>query len=283
MMGRHREHLLPELPRVGGLMVRSLLRPGRPGPDKGLPGRSAVVEGHTQDLGKLAAYSRVTGFGIGNSAPATWLHVLTFPLQVHLMSQPDFPFPLAGVVHVSNEMTMHRAVGADERLRLASWTENLAPHKRGVTFDLCGEVRVSGELVWQGRSTYIAMGKQLPGDPPPSPPRLEAPDVAPSQLWRLPSDLGRQYAKVSGDPNPIHLYRLTALPFGFKRPIIHGMWTHAKALSSLGPRLPEAFTAKVAFTKPIQLPGKVQFAVSDDLRFAVLGTGGKPHLVGAIS
>ena len=47
--------------------------------------------------------------------------------------------------------------------------------------------------------------------------------------------------------------------FGFPSAIAHGMWTKARCLAALEPRLPDAFTVDVAFKKPILLPGKVEF------------------------
>ena len=93
--------------------------------------------------------------------------------------------------------------------------------------------------------------------------------------WRLPDDLGRRYAAVSGDRNPIHLHAWSAKPFGFPRAIAHGMWTKARCLAAL--RLPDAFTAEVRFKKPILLPGKVTFGEAED-RFAVHG-----HLEGVLT
>ena len=77
--------------------------------------------------------------------------------------------------------------------------------------------------------------------------------------WRLPGDLGRRYAAVSGDHNPIHLYALTAKAFGFPRQIAHGMWSKARCLAALDGRLPDAVTVEVAFKKPVLLPGTVAF------------------------
>lgn len=279
---------LPDLPSVGGLIGKAVLTSvGRPGASAGLPQRSLVVEEHRQDPRKLAAYNKVCGFGLRDNVPATWLHVLTFPLHAALMAGRDFPFALAGVVHVTNRMTLHRPVSLTETLRIKVWSDNLSPHKRGVTFDLVGEIHVGDELVWSGRSNYIALGAKMDAPAPPPAARLAPPETAASQLWRLPADLGRQYAAVSDDTNPIHLYPLTAMPFGFKRPIIHGMWTHAKALSSLGPRLPETFTVDVAFTKPLMLPTKATFAADshdDKLRFAVARPGSDaPALIGRVT
>ena len=64
---------------------------------------------------------------------------------------------------------------------------------------------------------------------------------------------------MSGDYNPIHVHPLSARLFGFPSAIAHGMWTKARCLAALEPRLPDAFTVDVAFKKPILLPGKVEF------------------------
>ena len=102
--------------------------------------------------------------------------------------------------------------------------------------------------------------------------------------WKLAGDLGRRYAAVSGDHNPIHLYALTAKAFGFPRQIAHGMWSTARCLAALDGRLPDAVTTEVVFKKPVLLPGKVLFgsARSDDgYAFALSRPqDGKPHLLG---
>ena len=106
----------------------------------------------------------------------------------------------------------------------------------------------------------------------------------PGLTWRLEGDLGRRYAAVSGDRNPIHLYALTAKALGFKRQIAHGMWSKARCVAALENRLPDAVTVEVAFRKPIFLPGKVAFgSVQTDEGFAFVlrdPRSGAPHLQG---
>jgi acyl dehydratase len=77
----------------------------------------------------------------------------------------------------------------------------------------------------------------------------------------LRGNLGRRYAAASGDRNPIHLFKLTAQAFGFPRQIAHGMWAKAAALASIqrSTKLPEAYTVRVDFRKPLPLPSRVQF------------------------
>ena len=95
------------------------------------------------------------------------------------------------------------------------------------------EALVGGELVWECDSVYLGRGAGTDdaprGDSPPALP--EGPPVA---RWRLPDDLGRAYAGVSGDLNPIHLHPLSAKAMGFRRQIAHGMWTCARTLGGPG-------------------------------------------------
>lgn len=258
--------LLDGAPSIPASLVRGLATaPGRPGARGSLPGHRLVQTGVEQDLRRLADYCELTGSVLGDRVPATWLHVLTFPLQVALMAGRDFPFPMLGMVHVANTMTQHRPVTVAETLALSSWAERMAPHRKGTTVDLVGEARVGDQVVWEGRSTYLVRGAGFETPAEQSRPAEEAPPVEePPALptielaqWRLPADLGRRYARVAGDANPIHLTALTAKALGFPRAIAHGMWTHARALSALGPRVPESYVVDVQFAKPVLLPSTV--------------------------
>ena len=280
------EVVFDDLPAGGPLLARSLARIGaRPRKVSALPEARVTVKGHRQDAGRLARYDAVCGFTLRDAVPPTWLHVLTFSLQLALMSRREFPFGLAGLVHVSNDMTLLRSVGLGDALDLSVRAAELAPHRRGATFALIGEVRVGKELVWRGSSTYLARGVATDGEAV-RPERLDEPDALDSQAWRLPADLGRRYAAVSGDVNPIHLSPLAARALGFRRTIVHGMWTHARALAALEGRLPPTYRVVVDFTKPILLPGRVGFAArarDEGCAFAVRAPNGTPHLLGQLT
>ncbi|HBX80001.1 MAG: MaoC/PaaZ C-terminal domain-containing protein [Propionibacteriaceae bacterium] len=252
--------VLPAVPDVKADLLKALGTSfGRKGAPGGLPEVTAVVRDVTQDRERLAGYDRVCGFRLRDQVSATWLHVLTFPLQTHLMARRDFPFPLPGVLHVSNSMTQYRPVLVSERLDLSVRAADLAAHRRGVAFDFLAEIHSAGELVWQGSTRYLAPGAPMDGLPPVSVDERDFPVVEGTRVWRLPADLGRQYARVSKDANPIHTSTLAAKALGLPRTIIHGMWTHAAMLAALDQRLPDAFTVDVRFTKPVLLPSKVRF------------------------
>ncbi len=103
-------------------------------------------------------------------------------------------------------------------------------------------------------------------------------------MWSLPGDLGRRYAAVSGDYNPIHLYPLTAKALGFNRQIAHGMLTLARCLAALENRLPEMVRVDVAFKKPVFLPSRVAFGsrpLDDGYAFSLSKAGSETlHLLG---
>jgi acyl dehydratase len=233
---------------------------------------------------RLAAYDRVCGFGLRDTLPATYPHMLAFPLHLALMTDPSFPFPAIGLVHIFNRITQHRPLRAGERVSLRVWAEPIQPHPRGRQVSLRTEARVGEELVWEEVSTNLRRGG---GDESATAPEVPSSDGLPAvATWKLPGDLGRRYAGVSGDYNPIHVHPLTARLFGFPSAIAHGMWTKARCLAALEPRLPGAFTVEVAFKRPIVLPAKVNFVEGqegDETRFGVRGTRKDvPHLDGVV-
>ena len=249
-----------------------------------VPDLELELEDASVDLGRLAEYAHVCRFTLRDTVPATYPHVLAFPLHMQLLTDPSFPFPAIGLVHIANRIEQSRPIGVTERLTLRVRATQPERHPKGRTFKLLTEARVADELVWRGESTNLRRGggeaaaepKEAAGEP------AELRDEA---EWSLPGDLGRRYAGVAGDRNPIHLYGFTAKAFGFPRQIAHGMWTKARCLAQLDSRLPDAFSVDVAFKRPILLPSRARFAAAD--RGAAFGVRSArddtPHLAGTLS
>jgi len=212
------------------------------------------------DVDDLVAYARVCRFPVSGTLPPTYPHLVAFPLQMVAMSSDRFPLPLLGTVHVENRIDVVRPVDVDEPLDVSVWAQDLRPHRRGRQVDLVSEVTVRGEAVWRGVSTYLSRGAEHPEAEPSEPPSTDSlAAVTAGPLWRLGEGTGRAYAAVSGDWNPIHVHALTARPLGFPSAIAHGMYSYARVLASLGPRLPEAgLTSHVWFRKPVRLPSSVR-------------------------
>jgi acyl dehydratase len=211
------------------------------------------------DPDRLAAYNRVCGFDLRDALPPTYPHILAFPLQLSLMTDPSFPFPAIGLVHIHNRITQHRPISASEKLEIKVWATPVQEHPRGRQFSLRSEARAGDELVWEEVSTNLKRGHGSEGANAPGSDLPSADELPVTATWQLPGDLGRRYGSVAGDLNPIHIHPLSARLFGFKSAIAHGMWTQARCLAALAPRLPDAFTVEAAFKKPILLPGRVEF------------------------
>lgn len=252
---------------------------------KEMPDRTVRLENIAVDRAKLADYCRVTEFTMRDTLPPIYPNTLAFPLHMSLLTASDFPFPAIGLVHVENKITQHRPVGVDEKLTLAVRATPIEPHPKGRQFSVITEVLVGDELVQVADSKYLRRGggDKSAAKASDRPPTREMPRVA---EWKLPADLGRRYAAVSGDRNPIHMHDLTAKAFGFPRAIAHGMWTKARCLAALDNRRPDAFEVHVAFRKPILLPAKVVLAAAEHgggLDFAVRDAKkDTPHLDGTI-
>ncbi|MDQ1603693.1 MAG: hypothetical protein QOE01_1538 [Actinomycetota bacterium] len=282
--------VLAEPPRLGRLYARAMAESRMPR-SAALPATEVVLDDVHVDVEHLAAYDEVCGFRLTDALPATYPHVLGFPLQMQLMASRTFPLALPGLVHVRNTIDVERPVRWDEPLQVRVHAEELRAHPKGTQVDLVTDVTASGEPVWTGHSTYLARGVSI-GTP--SDDEVVGPDPAvdeaggrASAVWRVPKETGRRYAAVSGDVNPIHLNPWAAKAFGFPRAIAHGMWAKARCLAALEGRLPDAFRVDVSFRKPLLLPSTAELRESrqdDGWRMRLSARRGDlTHLLAAIT
>ena len=273
-------HTLNREPSLPGLYVQAATRrkiTGTTLPDSGLRCWVDV------DPKRLDAYRKVCGFADNGLLPPTYPHVLAFALQMQLLTAKAFPFPLLGLIHLSNRIRVLRPMGGVNRVRVSVQVQNLQPHAKGATFDVVTTLDDQLGPLWEAESQMLCRGVKLDGEP--------VEEVLDSTLpltevthWKAPSDIGRHYAKVSGDYNPIHLSAASAKLFGFPSAIAHGLWNKARTLAALADHLPAAnVEIHVQFKKPVRLPSEVTLLASaagssGDLQ--LLGTGDLEHMKG---
>ncbi|MBT2338255.1 MULTISPECIES: MaoC family dehydratase [Pseudomonas] len=268
-------------PSMAGLYMKAATRrkiTGQTLPERGL--RQVL---HV-DPQRLVAYRTVCGFTDNGLLPPTYPHVLAFALQMQLLTHRDFPFPLLGLIHLSNRIRVLRPMGGVGQVRASVNVENLQAHPKGAVFDLVTRLDDQLGLLWQAHSQMLCKGVQLDSAPMEAPPSI-LPILIEVARWAAPSDIGRQYAKVSGDYNPIHLSAASAKLFGFPTAIAHGLWNKARTLAALDKHLPEAnIEIEVTFKKPVRLPSEVTLLASaagssGDLQ--LVGAGELEHMVGS--
>jgi acyl dehydratase len=279
--------ILPLYARAAAPMVPGAsLLPFVPGRGKEIPDVELTQPDVQADRDAVAAYAKVCGFPLRGTLPVTYPHVQAFPLHMAIMADGSFPFGAVGLVHVENRIVQHRPIDIGEQITLRVHATKLEPHPKGRTFSIVTEAHVGAERVWEGHSTMLRRGGG--SGPEPSRSTERDGDSRPASAeWDLGGDLGRRYAAVSGDRNPIHMHSLPAKALGFSRAIAHGMWTKARCLAALESTLPSAYEVDVRFQRPILLPSKVEFvseATGTGTRFSVRSAkDGTPHLDGQVT
>ena len=265
-------YTLDREPSLPGLYARAATRrkiTGTQLPDSGLRCWVDV------DRKRLADYRKVCGFNDDGLLPPNYPHILAFALQMQLLTAKDFPFPLLGLIHLRNRIRVLRPMGGISRAQVSVRVHNLQPHPKGATFDLLTTLDDQLGPLWEAESQMLCRGVKLDGE---AVEQHWEPSQALTEVthWKAPADIGRQYAKVSGDYNPIHLSAASAKLFGFPTAIAHGLWNKARTLAALADHLPKAnFEVTVHFHKPVRLPSEVTLLASE------AGSSGQLRLVGA--
>ncbi|MGA3248905.1 MAG: MaoC/PaaZ C-terminal domain-containing protein [Paraburkholderia sp.] len=290
---RPRTVLIEQLPAPATLYARALSGVLKRGRASQLPALRLVRPAAPLEPAGIERYARVCGFIPEHGVPLTFPHLLAFPLHLLMLTDPAFPWPALGLVHLANHVRLRRPLAYNEVLRVEVEFGALLRHDKGQAFVLHTRLYRRGEAVWDGDSVYLKRGAAPVGDP------LAALEIERDALrrvarWQLPAQLGRDYGHASGDYNPIHLTTLSAKAFGFPRAIAHGMWTLARATAALQPPRPFAEAVISAeFKLPMLLPGDASLwtTVPATAAAAIAATttrelevrdaaGDKPHLRG---
>lgn len=247
------------LPSTTRTLARGLLRrrPGLSG--RSIPRLEAHASGITIDGAWLAAYREMTGSPHTDALPLMAPQLLAGPLHAQVLSHPEMPVGVLGLVHVNQQITQHRPVSAEATLELAVWLEGHRPAKQGAELDIHTRLLVDGALAWEGTTSALARGPWRDETAPAPPGEPEPLPADGARTWTIGRDAGRRWRRVSGDPNPIHLSSWLARPFGFKAAIAHGTWTLARAAGELGEAPTGRASLRCRFRRPVFLPSEPSF------------------------
>lgn len=265
-----------------------------------LPSHQFYFDGVELDESAYNAFHQVVGWDQeSESIHPCYLHSLAFSLHVKLLLLPKFPFSLLGLIHLSNQIKQIRPIKNGEKLAVSSCFGPLELHPKGWLFSIEVEFYSGFELVWKSISTNLFRTKHAQVIEPIDRYSLDTFTNPINENWRLNSNLGRRYAKVSGDFNPIHLTKWSAKLFGFKQHIIHGMCTKSLCISALHKANPiifsQAYEVYTTFKQPLYLPNQVNMVVqtikaetiNNSLQFKVEGVNANNeqqllHLIGNV-
>ena len=275
---------LSELPGLLGLFRKAVVKSDNFELGQPFPFLSNYVKGVQIEKKHLLAYQKLLGFEQNEQVPPTYLSMLGFPMILRLMTHADFPMKAMGQVHLSNEISVFKNFPMHQAITLTAGINNSRVTSRGVEWTVGLIAKADGELVWSSESTMLhrcKTGLRRQGLP-------VIVRAGESQTWAIDGGMGRRYASVSGDYNPIHLSAISAKLFGFKKAIVHGMWSKARCLAVLKDQLPESgYRVRANFHRPLFLPSNVLFyseRKADMTSFSIFNqTGEQAHMDGCIS
>jgi acyl dehydratase len=195
---------------------------------------------------------------INNNIPISYLQTLFIGLLGKFITTPYFPINPMGLIHIGQSFEQKRAITVDETLDLSCRLHYVTKTQKGIITQFLLEVMSDKKIVWQGISSFFTRNK-VKQSKKERDEKKEETFLKIKETISVPQNMGRQYAGVSGDYNPHHLYWFTAMIFGFKQPIAHGMWSLARVIASLEKNFDTQYPLGVeaAFKLPIFMPASI--------------------------
>ncbi|HEX8362351.1 MAG TPA: MaoC/PaaZ C-terminal domain-containing protein [Longimicrobium sp.] len=274
---------LPQLGAALRLAARGFMARNEPEPPLETPRRKPSAERTFlfADPASVKRYLRATeGGGMqalqGEDAPLPPLFPTTWETAqcLELFAGLDRPLPLGGVVHLESEILCLRPIRHGDTVRCRVELERAERVAKGIRLTVTARNWTgTGQLCSQSTAIFLARSR-TPQEPRPAdePRRASAPEPVvgePLASWVLSGGAGRRFARASGDYNPIHLWPWTARPFGFRRPILHGLCTAAMTAHALaeGPLRGDPTGLRrlaISFRSPLPLPGHARLWIGED-------------------
>ena len=181
-----------------------------------------------------------------------------FPLSTKTLK--GIPYPIAKVMNGGCRLEMNGPLPAGEPLvataQLTSIDDNGT--RAVLTQKMTTGPASNPEAVTGYFYPVVPLAKGGSGKAKPTVPA----DAREVTRWRLKRDSGLDFAKLTGDFNPIHWVNGYARAFGFRGVIIHGFSTMARAIEGLNRNLFLGDTSRLTvfdckFTRPLHVPADV--------------------------
>jgi hypothetical protein len=279
-------------PPIAGAMVKALLLP-RKGfkASIGLPAIKASWLGAKVNADSLKEYETVLGLTSTQVLPVLYPHVLAGGMHMHMLSHPAFPIRLLGSVHLKNNIKQYQAIHIQSEMDISSAIGDYRLTEKGLEFDFSTQVKVNGDVVWEEVSIYFKAGKFGGKEQPSKQSSFELDSLTDAKQvadWEVPKNRGKQYAKITGDYNPIHMSPTLAKLFGLKRDIAHGFGVLAQAIEQARCSISHgSCQVDVVFKGPVYLQNQVNVQKNteqNENRFDVFcGNNPKPSICSSVS
>ena len=220
---------------------RKGLKPGNKIPNlKGILPQFKIDEDH------LKSYFDACELESNYIMPVLYPHVLASSIYMNLLTHKVFPFGLIGSLHLRNHIIQHRQVNVDEVFDIEVEVIEQRAVKQGMEFDFTISLIIDGTRVWESISTWLTrgkFGKDYEATPNADILKTETDAKHFSDLY-IPKKIGKKFAKITLDYNPIHISKTLAPLFGMKRDVAHAMWATGQALGRMD---------TIVYDKPVRI------------------------------
>ncbi len=254
-----------------------------------IPGPELQISVPPRPADMVRDYARWTG-GVASSykrqLPPHLFPQWVFPFQAR--SLEGLPYPLMKVLNAGCTVQVKGPLPIDEELSIRTQLVGLDDDGRRaiLTQRTVTETVSSPEALIVENRVLVPLGSakskgEAKRKPKPRVP-LDAREVA---FHKLRVDAGRDFAKLTGDINPIHWIPLAAKASGFRNVILHGFATMALAWEAVVGAIYSGDVSAiqdfdVRFTRPLVLPARVGVYVEGKSVFVGDAPGGPAYLVG---
>lgn len=271
---------LPLPPMSAATLLRALFK--RPAPSAAATAAPTRYRLERIDGASVARYRAALGFQ-GAHVPLTWYYLPAQRAHLATMLGAAFPFRVVGAIHVDNALEAATTPAPGRPLELLTEVKVEPAAANGAVHALLDtRATQDGEPVFSCRSNYLVVRGARGGHHRAA--AAQAPALAPIAGWQLSAASGREYAAVSGDWNPIHLWPWTARLMGLKAPIIQGMHTLGRSCAELeradGRRL---LRLDGRFRAPVELGARVALAADLDAGRYTVESGGRLAVEGGFA
>ena len=267
-MGVSARHVLQQLPtlralaRAGARDAMNAVRRGSDASVPTLPGPWVTATLPPRQPLMTEVYARHVGadaLRYEGRVPPHLFPQWTFPLQLEAMR--GLPFPLARMLNAGARLEVDEALPMGEALQVATRLERVDESPSRVLVECLSETGTALRPAAQ-RALFRAI---LPRGGGGSAKENVPDDARELARWTVPVDAGFDFAKLTGDFNPIHWIPSYAKAFGLPNVILHGFSTMARSWEGLAHRLEmEPGVLDVRFERPLVLPAQVGLFVRGD-------------------
>ena len=279
---------LNELPSTASLYAAAALKRNRQQLTN-LPSCFVRIEDFSLNSEQIRRYVNQFSFNMQHGVPAPFMYLATQSTQLYMLTRHRFPLSPAGLVHLGITFNQNSTLSHDWKGTVEMSITNQQASRKGLLFDIETKFwEAKGSVTLTITSKYLAKAIKCKSHAE-IPNMVSISEQTPSsRLVQHPISLdkssGRRYAKLSGDYNPIHLYRWSSKLFGFKKPIIHGLHMVSEAYSALE-KTNNGFATESAFQfkSPLYLPGSALLEIhkEDEGPYnIVIAAPNKLHLLG---